>query len=173
MASATSGAGRVVLAALVGGLVSGTADLAYAIIAYGFVGAPPIAILQSIASGWLGKAAYASTATPAVVGVLSHFFITCVAAGCYVAASRRFPLLVQRPLLSGAAFGLGIFVVMNYIVVPLSAAVSTSPRGVFLVLGLLAHVFLVGMPIALFTRSLAYPVGSARRDIAPRRASPQ
>jgi hypothetical protein len=162
MVSAISGSGRAVVAALVGGLVSGAADLAYAFTAYGFVGVQPIEILQSIASGWLGKAAYASKVTPAVAGLLSHFFITCVAAGLYVAASKRLSLLVQRPLLSGAAFGLGVFGVMNYIVVPLSAAVSARPRGAFLVLGLLAHVFLVGMPIALFTRILAYP--SIRRS---------
>jgi uncharacterized membrane protein YagU involved in acid resistance len=153
MVSAVSSFGRAVRAALVGGLVSGTADLAYAFIAYGVVGVPPLRILQSIASGWLGKAAYTSGATAAVAGMLSHFLITCVAAGLYVFASRQLPILVRRPLASGAVFGVGVFLVMNYIVVPLSAAVSASPQGVFLVLGLLVHIFLVGVPIALIART--------------------
>ena len=152
MVSAISEPGRVVPAALVGGLVSGAADLVYAFIAYGIVGVPPVRILQSIASGWLGKAAYAGGATAAIVGLVSHFLITCVAAGLYVLASRRLPILVGRPLVSGAVFGIGIFLVMNYVVVPLSAAVSASPKGVFLVLGLLVHMFLIGVPIAWITR---------------------
>jgi hypothetical protein len=152
VSSMVSSAGRAVGAALIGGLVSGTADLIYAFVAYGFIGVPPVRILQSIASGWLGRAAYASSAGPAVVGLVSHLFITCVAAGCFVFASKRMPVLVQRPILSGVAFGIGIFVVMNYVVVPLSAAVSASPQGVFLVMGLLVHMFLIGVPIALITR---------------------
>jgi hypothetical protein len=152
MVSAISGPGRVVHAALVGGLVSGAADLAYAFIAYGIIGVPPVRILQSIASGWLGKAAYTSGVGAAVLGLVSHLFITCVAAGLYVLASRRLPILVQRPLVSGPVFGIGIFLVMNYVVVPLSAAASASPKGVFWVLGLLVHMFLIGVPIALITR---------------------
>lgn len=157
MVSAIAGPGRIVWVALVGGLSSGAADLAYAFIAYGIIGVPPVRILQSIASGWLGKAAYTGGATAAIVGLLSHFVITCVAAGLYGLASQRSPLLIQRPLLSGAAFGIGIFVVMNYVVVPLSAAVSASPKGVFFVLGLLVHMFLIGVPIALITRQAQSP----------------
>jgi hypothetical protein len=49
-------------------------------------------------------------------------------------------------------FGLGAFVAMNYVVVPLSAAAVRPPHGVFLAGGLLAHMFLVGVPIALAAR---------------------
>jgi hypothetical protein len=153
MVSAISSSGRALSAALFGGLASGTADLIYACIAYGFVGVSPLQILQSIASGWLGKAAYSGGTMSAVVGLISHLLITCVAAGCYVLASRRLPILVRRPLISGALFGVGLFGVMNYIVVPLSAAVSAGPQGAFFVLGLLVHMFLIGVPIALITRS--------------------
>jgi len=152
MASAIPGTRQALRAALIGGLVSGTADLIYAIVAYGVIGVPAIRILQSIASGWLGKAAYSSGATSAVLGLVSHLSITCVAAGCYVFASRRLPVLVQRPVISGALFGVVMFVVMNYVVVPLSAAVTAGPKGVFLVLGVLVHMFLIGVPIALIAR---------------------
>jgi hypothetical protein len=55
-------------------------------------------------------------------------------------------------MLSGAVFGLAAFVVMNYFIVPLSAANVQPPRGWYLLGGLLAHMFLVGVPIALITR---------------------
>jgi hypothetical protein len=152
MATTASRVRYGIRAALMGGFMSGAADLIYAIVAYGFVGVAPITILQSIASGWLGRTAYAAGGGSALVGLLSHFFITCVAAGIYVVASTRLSFLVRRPVVSGAAFGIGVFLVMNYVVVPLSAAVSASPRGVFLVAGLIVHMFLVGVPIALITR---------------------
>jgi len=41
---------------------------------------------------------------------------------------------------------------MNYVVVPLSAATFRAPGGTFLVAGLLVHMFLIGVPIALFAR---------------------
>ncbi len=155
MATTASRVTRGIRAALMGGLVSGAADLIYAIVAYGFVGVAPITILHSIASGWLGQTAYAGGGASALIGFLSHFFITCVAAGVYVIASTRLSLLARRPVVSGAAFGIVVFLVMNYVVVPLSAAVSASPRGVFLVAGLIVHMFLVGVPIALITRRAA------------------
>ena len=135
--------------ALIGGLVSGTADLIYAFVAYGFIGVHPLQILHSIASGWLGKSAYGGGVETALLGLVSHLFITCVAAGIYVLASSRMHVLTHRPVLSGALFGAAIFLVMNYVVVPLSAAVAAGPTGVFFVLGLLVHMFLVGVPIAL------------------------
>ena len=73
-------------------------------------------------------------------------------AAVFIFAARRIALMRRFPLPSGAMFGLGAFVVMNYVVVPLSAAVVQPPKGVFLVCGLLAHVFLVGFPIALAAR---------------------
>ena len=58
----------------------------------------------------------------------------------------------SRPLRSGVIFGLVAFVAMNYVVVPLSAAAVHAPRGAFLAGGLLAHMFLVGLPIAIASR---------------------
>jgi hypothetical protein len=135
-------------AVLAGGLTAGILDITYAIVAYGFVGVSPRVILQSVASGWLGKSAYAGGASTAALGLASHLLITCVMAAVFIFAARRIAWLGQRPLLSGAAFGVGAFVVMNYLVVPLSAAAVQSPTGMFLVGGLLAHVLLVGLPIA-------------------------
>jgi hypothetical protein len=140
-------------AAVIGGLVAGTADLLYAFIAYGFIGASPARILYSIAAGWLGRsAALEGGVAVALLGLVSHYFILCVAAGMYVAAAARMPMLTRRPFVCGAAFGLCIFGVMNYVVVPLSAAEGAGPSGTFLVTGLLAHTLLVGVPIALVAR---------------------
>jgi hypothetical protein len=139
-------------AVLAGGLTAGILDITYAIVAYGFIGVSPRVILQSVASGWLGKSAYAGGAPAAALGLASHLFITCVMAAIFIAAARRIAWLRAQPLLGGAAFGVAAFIVMNYVVVPLSAAAVQSPNGVFLVGGLLAHVLLVGLPIAIAAR---------------------
>jgi uncharacterized membrane protein YagU involved in acid resistance len=86
------------------------------------------------------------------LGLASHLFIACVFAALYVMASRRWRALIERPVLLGGVYGLAIFFVMNYVVVPLSAATVSGPKGIFYPLGLLVHIFLVGVPIALFAR---------------------
>jgi hypothetical protein len=144
--------GRAARAALWGGLVGGGLDITYAFVGYGLIGVTPVQILHSIASGWLGKASYQGGLPTAALGLVSHLFITVVAATLYVLASQRIEVLTRRPLVCGALFGLCIFVVMNYVVVPLSAAVVGGPKGIFFVSGLLVHMFLIGVPIALFAR---------------------
>jgi uncharacterized membrane protein YagU involved in acid resistance len=167
----------LVRAALAGGLVAGTADLLYACVAYGFVGASPPRILYSIAAGWLGReAALEGGVGVALLGLVSHYLILCVAAGIYVAVANRLPVLTRRPVVCGAAFGLCVFVVMNYVVVPLSAAGGAGPSGVFLLMGLLVHLFFVGVPIALvarhFTRRKSGREGVSGRERRPVAAPP-
>jgi hypothetical protein len=139
-------------AIFVGGVVAGILDITYAMVAYGIIGVPARVILQSVASGWLGKGAYSGGWASASLGLGSHVFMTCIMAAIFVAAARRIALLRVRPLLSGIVFGLCAFVVMNYVVVPLSAAAVHPPSGVFLAGGLMAHMFLVGAPIAFAAR---------------------
>src|SRR5882762_4475274 len=55
------------------GLVSGVLDLSDALIFYGLRGVRPVLILQSIASGLLGRAAFSGGAASAVLGTLCHF----------------------------------------------------------------------------------------------------
>jgi hypothetical protein len=143
---------RALRAAIYGGLVAGALDITYAFIAYGLLGVTPFRILHSVASGWVGRAAYEGGAATAALGLVSHLGIACVAAGLFVIASLRWRVLTERPVVFGGLYGLSIFIVMNYVVVPLSAASVGGPKGIFYPLGLLVHIFLVGVPIALFAR---------------------
>ena len=54
----------------------------------------------------------------------------------------------------GIAYGLATYGVMNYVVMPLSAIGSTGGGGpVYITItGILVHMFLIGLPIALITR---------------------
>src|SRR5262245_46249619 len=138
-------------------LVAGTLDLTYAIVFSGFHGVPAMRIMQSVASGWLGSAAYQGGVPTAVLGLLSHYFIMFLATTTFYLASRRFDFLIRRPIISGMVFGLAMYCVMSFVVLPLSA----FPHKVKLddpvlnIANWLVHMFLVGVPISLILRRLA------------------
>jgi len=114
---------RAAMAALVGGLLAGAQDLLGASIVYKV---PILKVMRTVASGLIGRdAAKNGGMTESMIGLGLHLGISVVAAGVYVAASRRWPILARLPaaLLAGALFGAAMFVVMNGIVVPLSNAV--------------------------------------------------
>lgn len=138
---------------LTGGLVAGTLDIAYACLFWAIKSDVPVEqILQSVASGLLGKASFEGGSATAVLGLVLHYFIALSMALAYYLASRRWPLLWRRPLLYGAAYGLLLYAIMNYVVVPLSAAGPGSKDPLWVTLSIAVHAFLIGVPIALFAR---------------------
>jgi uncharacterized membrane protein YagU involved in acid resistance len=115
----------------------------------------PLRIMQSIASGLLGKEAYEGGAGTAVLGGVLHFFILIVAAALYYAASRRVTLLTRQPIVCGLLFGIAIWIVMNLVVVPLSAFPHEVTHTLSSALPhIVAHMVLVGLPIAMAIKYL-------------------
>jgi hypothetical protein len=132
-----------------GGLVAGALDISYAFVFYGSMGVSPLRILQSIASGLLGRASYQGGIATAALGLTLHFLIAVAAAFVFYAASRRIGWMVRHWLVSGAVFGLGMHGFMNFVVLPLSAYPhKLSFPWPALLSGLFVHAFLVGVPIA-------------------------
>ena len=137
-----------------GGLVAGTFDIGFAILFYGYArGSDAVRVLQSVASGWLGKAAFDGGAGAVVLGLVTHFAIATGAAAVFYGASRVLPALVHKPVAGGIVFGIGLFAFMNLVVIPLSAAPfrpSFAPASALP--GVAVHMFLIGLPIALCAR---------------------
>jgi len=162
-ASRETGGARRAPAFLWAGLLAGTLDLGAACIQGFLNGRPPQRVLQSIATGWLGKQSYTGGTATAALGLVTHYFIACVAAAVYWAASRSWPQLVRSAWRWGAGYGLVVYATMYEIVLPLSAIhhrISRTPQA--LITGLLIHVFCVGLPIALTLRAQ-----TPRRDLTP------
>ncbi len=116
---------RMLWGILLGGLIAGALDIVYAFIAYGpaSYGLTPQEVLQSVASGWLGRdAARAGGWNSAMLGLGTHFLIATLMAAVYVRASQSFRVLTRKWLLWGFIYGLILYVAMNYVVAPLSAA---------------------------------------------------
>jgi hypothetical protein len=135
------------------GAAAATLDLAFAFTFYGAtLGASPLRILHSIASGAFGMAAFDGGIATAVFGLLAHYFILIVAAALYYAASVRAAALRQRVALCGPLFGVAIFCVMHYVVLPLSAAPKFRTSTLSISSEFLMHL-LIGLTIALVLRA--------------------
>jgi hypothetical protein len=140
-------------AVLFGGAAAGILDAVDAIVAFKAVlGLSPMPIYQFVASGMLGPSAFSGGIATMLVGVGVHFLIAFTAAATFVLASARLPWMTRNPAASGALFGVGVFAVMNYVVIPASL-IPPSPFSLPLfVNGVLGHAILVGMPIAYAAR---------------------
>lgn len=145
----------IALTILLATVAAGTLDIVDACLWWGITkGAPPERILQSIASGLLGKAAFKGGAQTAALGLVLHFAIMAVMVTVYVLGSQRLRVLTRRPVLMGLGYGAATYVVMNFVVLPLSLV---GPRGAFVlpsfINGLLAHLVLVGLTVAMIAAS--------------------
>jgi hypothetical protein len=137
-------------AILAGGLIAGVLDLAYAIAVYS--PRAPIRIPQTIASGLLGPRAYAGGARTAALGVVLHLVIALGAAAVYYLASRKLEVLVRRAVACGLAYGALVYLLMHFVVLPLSAVPKHHMPLVYMAAELVEHWFFVGLPIALSVR---------------------
>ena len=135
------------------GVAGATCDIVYAILYYGWKGIPAEKILQTVASGVLGKAAYAGGWQAAALGLVLHYAIVVVAAALFFAVALRWRWMRDEPVTAGLAYGVAIYGFMNFVVLPLSAypyplrfpLLTTAT-------GLLVHMVGVGLSISLITR---------------------
>ena len=106
-------------AILSGGLIAGTIDIGAASLINWI---SPFIILQAIASGLLGRQSFADGPWAAVLGLLLQWGMGLLIATIYVTAARRLEWMTRIWVKAGFAYGVVIYAVMNYLVVPLSAA---------------------------------------------------
>jgi uncharacterized membrane protein YagU involved in acid resistance len=137
-------------AILFGGIIGGTFDIIFAISWAAYNGMAPTRLLQVVASGLLGKAAFDGGLPVAALGLLLHFAMALLIAAIFVLISRRVPPLLKHPLPVGALFGIAVFLTMRLVVLPLSAfPYPVTLKSLGAALDLLSHMFLFGVPIAL------------------------
>lgn len=110
---------RVMKSLIYGGLIAGTVDIGAASIINAL---NPLIILQAIATGLLGRASFQDGAGSMVLGLLLQWGMSILIAAFYTLAANRWPVLARRWFLWGTLYGVVVFIVMNYVVVPLSAA---------------------------------------------------
>jgi uncharacterized membrane protein YagU involved in acid resistance len=108
-----------VTAILLAGFIAGTIDIGAACLINGL---DPITICQAIASGVLGKASFHGGLNSAGLGLVLQWGMGVIIAAIYIVAAQIMPVLGRAWLAFGLLYGVGIYFVMNLIVVPLSRA---------------------------------------------------
>jgi hypothetical protein len=146
-----------VIAALTGGIIAGTIDIGAACL---ISGRSVPHVLDAIAGGLLAEEAFAGGARTAFLGGILQELMGILIAAVFAGAAQVLPPLRRRWIMAGVAYGVVIFFVMNYVVVPLSAwhAVPHFTAGK-LVGNLLAMLFF-GVIVAYFAsrQSLPFPM---------------
>ncbi len=103
---------------LAGGLAAATIDVGAACVISGH---PAEFILQTVAGGLLGKASFAGGVQTTLLGLILQELMGILIATVYALAASVAPTLARRWILGGLTYGVVIFAVMNYVVVPVSA----------------------------------------------------
>ena len=143
---------------ILGGLLAGLFDITDAFIVFSLKGSKFLSIAQAIAAGILGNDAFRGGIPTFLLGLGLHFAMAVVMALVFYAGARAIPLIRKHLLAFGALYGLGLYGVMNWLVVPMSnfrhGQYPPFPPvpDLMLLNGLFCHVVLVGLTIALFTR---------------------
>jgi hypothetical protein len=161
------------LAVVAGGVTAGVIDMAFACAFWAIkAGVRPARIFQSVAAGVLGgKAAAAGGVQTAALGLALHFFIALTVALVYYTAARYAEALWRRPWTFGSLYGVAVFGVMHYIVVPLSAAGGGGVPAFDLLwdgLSLVVHALGIGVPVALAARAALRRTGGGPPVLAAR-----
>src|SRR5439155_21419040 len=132
------------------GLIAGALGLTRASILFGW------RVPLTLAAGLLGRGAFHGGIATYFLGVLLHFFIAFSAAAVYCAASRRLGFLKEHPLVCGLFYGAAVDQVMTLIVLPLSALHAAGPYKLHdLLLGIIVHSVVIGVPISFSVRRFA------------------
>lgn len=128
-------------------LVAGTLDIISAFVWSGAI----VPVLQTVASGPLGDA-LAESAFSAPLGLLVHFAIMAVMVAAYVLAARSIPALNRYWPIAGLLYGVLLWLVMYWVVIPLRWPGAPSREALAIAQQLISHCLLVGMPIAFIAR---------------------
>ncbi|HEY4271788.1 MAG TPA: hypothetical protein VGM65_07270 [Candidatus Udaeobacter sp.] len=147
---------RALHAILTAGLVVGVLDIASAFVIWWQRGVAIQLGLQGIAAGLLGAKSFEGGMATAVLGLALHFFVAFVVVSVFYLANRRMPFLTKQPFVWGVLYGIGVYLVMYWIVLP-SAFSTFRHRLSNELLELAIHICLIGLPTAFIVRRYSEP----------------
>ena len=142
----------IIVATAACGVLDGTAATVQA----ATLGMPAQRVFQGVASGLMGPRAFDEGWHSGVVGLALHFAISFIISTIYVFASLRLPFLRTQPLIAGALYGIAVFAVMFFIVLPLSRRPKRPFNLKFALTQLVIHMVIIGWSIA-FTAHYLLP----------------
>ncbi|MGZ6140897.1 MAG: hypothetical protein ACXWLA_09485 [Myxococcaceae bacterium] len=139
---------------MLAGITVALADMTWAVLwVRARHGASALRVFQSVASGLLGPSAFQGGWRLALLGLTLHTTIAFAWTLVFLVALVRSPHLrhwvsTRRGAVTvGLVYGALVWLVMDWLVLPLSRARTTPPTALWFWLQLLTHPFLVGLPI--------------------------
>lgn len=139
-------------AIVLGGVMAGVLDISAAFVNGGLNGRSPMFVLQSVASGLLGRESYKGGFKSAALGAVLHFSIAFVACTVYYIASRKINVLIRQPIVCGLLYGVAVYMFMYLVVLPLRFQRSFVQSLTVVATDVAIHMFCVGLPISLAVR---------------------
>ena len=143
-------------AILTAGLVVGVLDISSAFIIWWQRGVGARRGLQGIAAGLLGAKSFDGGLVTASLGLVLHFFVAFVVVSIFYVASLKIEFLTTHPVVSGVLYGIGIYIVMYWFVLPMAFPTFRHRMGNEL-LAVAIHISLIGLPCALIVRRYSQP----------------
>jgi hypothetical protein len=123
-------------------------DITAAFITWWPKGVKPARLLQGVAAGWLGPKSFDGGMATAALGLAFHFLIAFTAATVFYVASRQLTFMINRPVVSGVLYGIAVYLVMYWVVMPLSNFHGTKTV-TSSIIAIITHIVCVGLPISL------------------------
>ena len=143
-------------AILMAGLVVGVLDISSAFVIWWQRGVGARRGLQGIAAGLLGAKSFDGGLVTASLGLALHFFVALVVVSIFYLASRKIEFLTIHPVVSGVLYGIGVYIVMYWFVLPMAFPTFRHRMGNEL-LAVAIHISLIGLPCALIVRRYSQP----------------
>jgi len=141
-------------AILTAGLVVGVLDISSAFVIWWQRGVGARRGLQGITAGLLGANAFDGGLVTAGLGLALHFFVAFVVVSVFYLASRKIEFLTIHPVVSGVLYGIGVYIVMYWFVLP-TAFSTFRHRLSNELIEVAIHVCLIGLPTAFIVRRYA------------------
>ena len=141
---------RTLRAGIIAGLVGGAIDSIFLVVVSVLSGqslaASVIGMYQFAAAGAIGKSLAFSSPAFAWLGLPVHFAVSIAWALGFVYLAQRRRQLIERPLISGVAFGFVVWIMMQIVLIGAGLFQNPTPSG--LAIALLAHCVFFGIPVA-------------------------
>lgn len=138
-------------AIITAGLVVGVLDISSAFVIWWQRGVGARRGLQGIAAGLLGANSYDGGLATAGLGLALHFFVAFMVVSVFYVGSRKIEFLTIHAVVSGVVYGIGVYLVMYWLVLPMAFPLFRHRLGNDL-LAVAIHISLIGLPCALIVR---------------------
>jgi len=136
--------------------ISGSLDILFAMILTLAFGRQISGMLRYVGSGPFPQAMDMG-ATGAILGLVVHFALMAIMATVLMFYLRANPAQLDKAIMVGLVYGLLTYLVMNLVVVPLRFGTPLPPKTLSIATQLFAHIFLVGIPMALVAKKYLRP----------------